>query len=367
MMKRVRINTGFVALVFKNGNYTKVLTEGRYWLASGTTAILYNMVKPFYPTIDLNILLRDEQLEEMLTMVEVKDNEIVVQYENGIFKNVLTAGRYAFWKGVTEYSFSKVDLNEIEIDKSIDRSLLQKPQLLPYIRVYVVEDYEKGLLFKDGRFEKEVAPGIYFYWKNPTALALKKADMRQLQMEISGQEILTKDKAALRVNFFAQYKVTDVTRALVENKDFDRQLYVLIQLALREYVGTRNLDELLENKEQVAPYILNVLKDKASELGVEILNGGIRDVILPGEVREIMNQVLVAEKRAQANTITRREETASTRSLLNTAKLMEDNSMLFKLKEMEYVEKIAEKINSITLSNGALVVDQLRDIFSPVK
>jgi len=84
---------------------------------------------------------------------------------------------------------------------------------------------------------------------------------------------------------------------------------------------------------------------------------------LPGDVKEIMNQVLIAEKRAQANIITRREETASTRSLLNTAKLMEENTMLYKLKEMEYVEKIAEKINNISLSGSGQIVDQLKQIF----
>lgn len=71
------------------------------------------------------------------------------------------------------------------------------------------------------------------------------------------------------------------------------------------------------------------------------------------------------KKRAQANIITRREETASTRSLLNTAKLMEENAMLFKLKEMEYVEKIAERINSISLSGSNQIVEQFKTLFSP--
>jgi regulator of protease activity HflC (stomatin/prohibitin superfamily) len=94
------------------------------------------------------------------------------------------------------------------------------------------------------------------------------------------------------------------------------------------------------------------------------LNCGIRDVILTGEMKEIMNQVLVAQKRAQANIITRREETASTRSLLNTAKLMEENDMLYKLKEMEYVEKIADKIGEITVAGNGNIVTQLKEIFS---
>ena len=88
---------------------------------------------------------------------------------------------------------------------------------------------------------------------------------------------------------------------------------------------------------------------------------------MPGDVKEIMNQVLVAEKKAQANTIMRREETASTRSLLNTAKLMENNAMLWKLKEMEYVEKIADKVNTISVSGGGQVLEQLKEIFGAEK
>ena len=76
-----------------------------------------------------------------------------------------------------------------------------------------------------------------------------------------------------------------------------------------------------------------------------------------------MNQVLMAEKKAQDNVIMRREETASSRSLLNTAILMEENEMLWKLKEMEYIERISEKINQLTLSDGSLLSEQLKELF----
>jgi regulator of protease activity HflC (stomatin/prohibitin superfamily) len=128
-------------------------------------------------------------------------------------------------------------------------------------------------------------------------------------------------------------------------------------------VGNQNLDHLLENKEVIAETLLmkNVLG--VNRLGLKLISAGIKDIILPGEVRDIMNQVLVAEKKAQANIITRREETASTRSLLNTAKFLEENAMLFRLKEMEYVEKIADKINSISVSGNGQIVDQLKQLF----
>ena len=144
----------------------------------------------------------------------------------------------------------------------------------------------------------------------------------------------------------------------------EKQLYVAVQLVLRAYIGTYTLDELLERKERIADAVFAEIKTTAAVLGVQVLNCGIRDVILTGEMKAIMNQVLVAQKQAQANTIARREETASTRSLLNTAKLMEENEMLFKLKEMEYVEKIAEKIGEITVSGNGGIVQQLKEIFS---
>jgi len=366
-MKRIRINTGKIGLVFRNGNYRKVVTEGAYWFLPNEDVFEYDMTKPFHPSIDLNILLKDEQLATMLTVVEVKDNEIVLQYENGNFKNVLGPGRFAYWKGVTDYSFIKADLSKIEVTENIDTNTIMRKEVLPYVRVYAVESFEKGIFLIDGKFSKVLDTGVYYFWKNAVVISVLKADLRQLQLEVSGQEILTKDKAALRVNFYTQYKVVDIIKAMIENKDYEKQLYILMQLALREFIGTLSLDELLEKKESISAYVLATLKDKAYNLGVEVRDCGVRDIILPGEVKEIMNQVLVAQKKAEANVIMRREETASTRSLLNTAKLMEENSMLFKLKEMEYVEKIADKINSISLSGGNQIIDQLKDIFVPKK
>jgi hypothetical protein len=366
-MKRIRINTGKIGLVFGNGNYRKVVTEGAYWLLPNEDVFQYDLTKPFHPSIDLNILLKDEQLANMLTVVEVKDNEIALQYENGNFKNVLGPGRYAYWKGVTDYSFIKADLSKIEVIENIDINTIMRKEVLLYVRVYAVESFEKGILLMDGKFSKVLDTGVYYFWKNAVVISVLKTDLRQLQLEVSGQEILTKDKAALRVNFYTQYKVVDIIKALIENKDYEKQLYILMQLALREFIGTLSLDELLEKKESISAYVLATLKDKAYNLGVEVRDCGVRDIILPGEMKEIMNQVLVAQKKAEANVIMRREETASARSLLNTAKLMEENSMLFKLKEMEYVEKIADKINSISLSGGNQIIDQLKDIFVPKK
>lgn len=367
MMTRVRINEGKVGLVFRNGNYQRVITAGVYWMFPIDQVLIYDLQKPFYPTVAAELLLKDQALADMLTVIDVKDQELVLLFENGVFKSVLNAGRHLFWNGLVNYSFVRADMREMEIDATFDRALLERREVLQFVRIFVVESFERGVLYIDGKFERMLTTGTYYFWKNATSVKVEKVDTRQLQLEVSGQEILTSDKAALRMNFILQYRVTDIAKALIENKDFERQLYVLVQLALREYVGTFSLDEVLEKKEAISDYVVEHMAPQAAALGVVIQNCGVRDIILPGEVREIMNQVLIAQKKAQANVIMRREETASTRSLLNTAKLMEDNEMLFKLKEMEYVEKIAEKIGEITVSGNGQVIDQLRSIFAPAK
>jgi len=364
-MKKVKVNAYQVGLVFKNGVYQRMLTTGNYWFWFGETVYLYDITKAFYAPVELNILLQDVALANILHVADVKDNEIVLQYENGLLKQVLTAGRYTFWKSVIQYEFIRADISKIEITENIDRAVLMSKLVVPYVRTVTVESYEKAVLFVDGKFVKVLDSGVYYWWKNNIVIYVARADNRQQQLEINGQEILTKDKAALRINAWAQYKVTDIEKAVLVNKEYDKQLYVNFQLTLREYIGTFSLDELLEKKETIAPFILQGVKQNAEALGVEVNGFGIRDIILPGDVKEIMGQVLIAEKKAQANIIMRREETASTRSLLNTAKLMEDNAMLFKLKEMEYVEKIADKINSISVSGNGMLIEQLKQIFTP--
>lgn len=366
-MKQVRIDTWQIGLVFKRGVYQRMLTPGTYWFWDNPAVNIYDITRPFNANIELNILLEDKELAAALHVVEVGDHELVLHYENGLLKQVLTAGRYTFWKSVVQHNFVRLDTTKVEITEGLTRATLQHKLVAPYIRGYAVENHEKAVLFMDSKFVRILEPGLYNWYRNNISIHVAKVDTRQQQVEISGQEILTRDKAALRINAWAQYRVTDIERALLQNKEYDKQLYVGFQLALREYVSHLSFDELLEKKERIAPFILQNVGEKAGELGVQVSDFGIRDIILPGDVKEIMNQVLIAEKKAQANTIMRREETASTRSLLNTAKLMEDNAMLWKLKEMEYVEKIADKISNISVNGSGVLVEQLKQIFVPQK
>jgi hypothetical protein len=362
-MKQLNVHANEIAISYKNGAVNQVYTAGKHYIGLFETTYSYEIGSQYDAPINMDIALQNKALAKVVDVIEVKENEIVAQYYNGLFQQILRPGKYVFFKNVYEHAYVRMDLSNYLISADIERSLIDHAAMSTYIRAFSVELFEKAVMFVDGQYKTILEPGQYKYFKNATTIHIAKADMRAIAMDLSGQEILTKDKAQLRMNFMVQYKVVDIVKYLVAYKEAEKQLYTTVQMAMRAVVGRLNIDELMEDKESINQQILAETIAHAESIGVQIISCGIKDIILPADIKAILNQVLIAEKKAQANIITRREETASTRSLLNTAKLMEDNAMLWKLKEMEYVEKIAEKINTISLSGNGQIVDQLKTIF----
>lgn len=154
------------------------------------------------------------------------------------------------------------------------------------------------------------------------------------------------------MNLTAGYRITDVLTAFARQAKPVDFLYKEPQFGLRAAVGTRTLDELLENKTVIDDVVSTHIKrrlESAGGFGLEVESVGVKDIILPGDMKIILAKVVEAEKAAQANVIRRREKTAATRSLLNTAKVMEDNPIALRLKELETLEKVIGKIDKISV------------------
>lgn len=362
MLTKVRIQTGERGLLFRRGSYEKLLQPGTFRFSpfSDSTVAILSITKPF--TVegkDLQLFLHDEQLRSELDVIRVQDHEYVLHHEDGKFVELLTAGIYAFWNGLKKHTFTVIDIRNPELPAEVDRVIL--PKLTAYYQVLEVMPHESGMLYFNNVLQKQLKPGKYYFWKGPVTVSVKTIDLRQLQLDMTGQEMMTEDKVTLRLNFVCQYKIVNPLRAM-EIKSFEEQVYIQLQLLLREYIGTLKLDELLKMKQDIAAFVLSRLNDGSQDYGVQFLSAGVKDVILPGEIKDILNTVLLAEKKAQANLITRREETASTRSLLNTAKLMDENETLFRLKELEFLEKICEKIGTISLTGGGNLLEKLNGL-----
>lgn len=301
-----------------------------------------------------------EQLLQFCVAMEVNANEVGLRYENDLLVEILSPGtKRLYWQNNQKQHMVKVDLNQGHtISDGIIQQLLQ-PKLRQKeiignngVLIAQVPAYHVGVLKHNGKIEQLLTSGITAYWRFNREISVEMVDTRLQVLEVTGQEILTKDKVNLRVNLIANWHYTEVLTAFEKTANPADLLYRELQFGLREAIGTRSLDELLENKNIIDEVVTKHIKTRLQGFGLETVSLGVKDIILPGDMKAILSQVVEAEKAAQANVIRRREETSATRSLLNTAKVMENNPVALRLKEMETLERIAERIDKISVVGG---------------
>ena len=217
----------------------------------------------------------------------------------------------------------------------------------------LVRQFERGLKYVQGRFEGILEPGRYAFWNHPAArVTVQVLDTRVQQLKIEGQELMTRDKVTLRLTLTAEYAPADAPTTVHAVADVKDALYLAVQLAAREYVAGVTLDELLEGRDALTRYLEAQVLPRAEAFGVRLHRVGVKDVILPGEMKLLLNKVIEAEKAAAANVILRREDAAATRNMAQTAKVIAENPVLMRLKELETMKDIAEKIDEIKLVMG---------------
>lgn len=363
-IKRVTIAQHERALVWRNKQFAGVLEPGKHWILAPFSRIelqIYDLTAPEFEHARVDFLVKEarETIEKYFDIVELGEQEAGLVYKNGKLADVLAPGkRQLYWKGPIEVRVDKLDFaREIELPTELARVLARaKAPLAAAISDAVstteVPDTAVALLIVDGKFTKVLEPGLHVFWKFQRTLKIELVDRRVQTMEVSGQDILTRDKVSLRVNLTALWQVIDAVKARAELSNFVEFVYKELQFALREAVGARTLDEMLGAKGELDREIEQKARGKIEQHGIALASVGIKDVILPGEMKDILNRVVEAEKAAQANLIKRREETAATRSLLNTARLMDENPTLLRLKELETLEKITEKVDKLTVFGG---------------
>jgi regulator of protease activity HflC (stomatin/prohibitin superfamily) len=178
-------------------------------------------------------------------------------------------------------------------------------------------------------------------------------DMRRVQAAIVGQELMTRDKVTLRLSLTVEFAVEDAALASHATSNVKDAIYLVVQLAARQFVSGVTLDELLEGRDAMTRFLEEDAMPKALRFGVRIERVGVKDVVLPGEMKVLLNRVIEAEKEAAANVILRREETAATRSLANTARVMAEQPVLLRLKELESLKEIASHIHEVRVVVGA--------------
>lgn len=361
-VKKFQISEAEIGLLYVQNNFVRPLEPGEYafWSFENEVKVqtLSRMVpNPTFPLEDVLIENHPDFVNTYCTAVELSSDRVAIVRERGKAIAILPpCSRKLFWKGV------EVEAIDIGDNPKLPQNLvaelvsgLPETVALSYKSLHIcqVANQHVGLLYINQEFREQLPAGIHAWWAFGRSFQTEVFDLRQQTLEVSGQDILSQDKVPLRVNLTAGYRIVNPLTARNTLSDITQYLYKELQFALRAAVGEKSLDALLEDKGAIDRGISEYIRTKTADYGIAIESVGVKDIILPGEIKTILSKVVEAEKSAEANTIRRREETAATRSMLNTAKVMENNPVALRLKELEILERIADKIDKIQV-NGSL-------------
>jgi regulator of protease activity HflC (stomatin/prohibitin superfamily) len=349
MFRFIRIKLNERAVVFQNGLPMKALGPGRHLLFGldyteqrwKTDELVFSALP------EVRALIPSDWFTEVT--LGVKERGVI--FRDGRPRLFLRPGTHRYW--TTDPS---VTLRIYSVDEDMPEMTDELAEVIPrkeWVEL-VVTEHEKGLLYVRGRLVRTLEPGRHAFWSYPGApVVAAKVDLRRFDLAIAGQELMTRDKVTLRLTLSVEYAVEDAALATTRVASVRDALYLAVQLAARDFVAGVTLDELLEGRDAMTRHLEGKVGPQAARFGVRVEAVGIKDVVLPGEMKTLLNRVIEAEKEAAANVILRREETAATRSLANTARVMAEHPVLLRLKELEAMKEIAERIEEVRVVVGA--------------
>jgi regulator of protease activity HflC (stomatin/prohibitin superfamily) len=185
----------------------------------------------------------------------------------------------------------------------------------------IIRSTHRGVRFEDGVVTGVLDPGRHEmprrrWWQRTDSgpkVEIELVDVRARELTIRGQEILTSDKVALRVSILVQFRVVDPVAALTAVASFEDRIYSDVQLAARRSLAATALEEILTNRTRLSEDILAEVQSAAERYGVSIERADVKDLIFPGNLQEVMNRVLAAERLAEAQLVDARTEAERSR------------------------------------------------------
>ena len=356
-VRRVIIKENQRAVALFKGKILGVLTPGEHRLADrGKLEIeTHDLARPeFVSQFERALFAGHAELAARhFTEVRAGEDEVVFVLRDGRLHAVLKPEeRAVFWTASGPWTLERFAVtSDLAVPEAARKRLVNARRFDGVVGVDVAEGHV-ALLFADGALLRRLEPGAHLIWAVTRKPTVKQVDLRRQSLDVTGQEILTRDRVTLRVNIAADFQVADPVKAATTVKDFADALHRALQFAFRKSLGSKSLDEILADKVTAEAEAVAEVKTAMAGIGLAVGDIAVKDVILPGDMRDILNKVVAAEKEAEANVIRRREETNATRSLLNTARVMAENPVMLRLKELEALSDIAGKVKSLTVHSG---------------
>jgi regulator of protease activity HflC (stomatin/prohibitin superfamily) len=346
MFTTVSLRANERALILRDGVAERLLGPGRHTLFSFSKPIevqRFDLDAKFTTATPelLRVLPASDGMEHV-----VGEDELGLLRADGVPAATLRPGRWVLWHARHEVVCENVSVRGIDASAvPVGFRALAGAEL----RVLLVNPSQRGLLVVDGRLAATLEPGVHAVFARDRTITLELVDLREREVQVVGQDVMTADKVTLRLNLLAKFRVVDAARCAASVPSLQDAVYSEAQLFARRLIAGRTVDQLLEQRNDAAEQLRAELAARLADWGVELIRVDLKDVVLPGEMKSLLNQVIEAEKRAAANVILRREETAATRSLANTAKLLESNPTLLRLKELEAWKEIAGTVGNVTV------------------
>jgi regulator of protease activity HflC (stomatin/prohibitin superfamily) len=204
-------------------------------------------------------------------------------------------------------------------------------------RTVVIYEYQRGLKYRKGRFQKLLGAGQYWIW--PPSTAIVPIDVRPVLVTVPSQEVISADGVTVKITLVAQFEVADPDLAINKNANYQQAFYLLMQMAVRQLIGAEKVESIIEQRISLNERIVELSKDKIAALGLRLISAEVKDVMLPGELRKTFAQIVKAQKDGQAALERARGETAALRSLANAAKMAEGNPNLLQLRALQLMSE----------------------------
>ena len=256
LMFKVIVKDDERAFLTRDGRFERLLPAGRFTAFDPRGRLKAEVVKVVRTEIAADKALLIEKThagiaEANFAIVQAGANEIAIVSFDGEPKHLVLANTTrAFWKTLTQVDVERIDVGaEPRVAKRhLDRLDLTRNTL---VTIAIVEAHEAGLLFIDGKLIEKLGPGRHAFWNVGRTVRIQKVDLRPTPLEVTAQEILTKDRVGIRVTLTAFTKVIDPEKATLAAGDVQATIYKLVQFAVREAVAGRTLDEILAARDTI--------------------------------------------------------------------------------------------------------------------
>ena len=219
-----------------------------------------------------------------------------------------------------------------------------------------INQYERGILFKRGKYSKVLNPGWHVIW--PIFESCRKIDIRTRAVDVPEQVAITSDNVSIKINAVIYYKVFDAGKALCEVENFQYAVGQLAQTTMRNVVGTVTLDQLLTDRERISSNICEIIDKATDSWGVKVENVELKDISLSQEMQRVMAKVAEAEREKNA-VITKAEgEVEAAKNLAEAANMMGSTPGALHLRTLATINDLSSDQSNTVIF--ALPVEVLR-------